>query len=270
LYADDSTGLSISTLFSKLDWTVTIWLVVSTFFGIIAPFFIGIQLKTAILAFIMFYVGGIGITSGYHRLWSHRSYDAHPIVKAPLLVMATWTFEGSCFSWCHDHRIHHRFTDTIKDPYNAKRGFFHSHIGWMFWRRDAWGPEFHEIVQTDISDLQADPLLQFQHRYYAPLAIFFGLIMPTLIAGFGWGDWLGGLLIAGFTKAVFIQQFTFFINSLAHYWGDATYSDQRTPRDSIFVSLWTWGEGFHNFHHEFPYDYRNGLLWYHYDPGMCG
>jgi len=62
-------------------------------------------------------------------------------------------------------------------------------------------------------------------------------------------------------------QATFFINSLAHYWGDFTYSDQRTPRDSYFVSLLTWGEGFHNFHHEFPYDYRNGLLWYHYDPG---
>jgi stearoyl-CoA desaturase (delta-9 desaturase) len=87
------------------------------------------------------------------------------------------------------------------------------------------------------------------------------------IAGLGWGDWLGGLFIGGFAKAVFIQHATFFINSLAHFWGDFTYSDQRTPRDSYIVSLFTFGEGYHNFHHEFPYDYRNGLRWMHYDPG---
>jgi len=94
-----------------------------------------------------------------------------------------------------------------------------------------------------------------------------GILLPCLIAGFGWGDWIGGLFIAGFAKAVFIQHATFCINSLAHYWGSFTYSDQRTPRDSYIVSLFTFGEGYHNFHHEFPYDYRNGLLWYHYDPG---
>lgn len=94
-----------------------------------------------------------------------------------------------------------------------------------------------------------------------------GLIAPMTICGLLWNDWKGGLLIAGFAKTVLIMQCTFCINSVAHYIGEATFADERTPRDSYLVSLITFGEGYHNFHHEFPYDYRNGLHFYDYDPG---
>jgi stearoyl-CoA desaturase (delta-9 desaturase) len=218
-----------------------------------------------LLAFICYYIGGVGITAGYHRLWSHRSYDASLPVRVILLIMGTGAFEGSVFNWCADHRAHHRFTDTEKDPYNVNKGFMWAHIGWLLWKRDETPEE--PAYQIDISDLKRDPLLVHQDRYYLFWAGFIGLALPTLIAGIFWGDWRGGFFYGAMAKSVFLQHATFFINSLAHTWGTATYSDRISPRDSYMVSLFTFGEGYHNFHHEFPYDYRNGLEWFHYDPG---
>jgi len=133
-------------------------------------------------------------------------------------------------------------------------------MGWLIYKRK-------EEVVSDVSDLQAQWFLRFQHKYFMPLAFALGFGLPTLIAGYFWGDWKGGFIIGGVLSRVAILQCTFFINSLAHYLGEATYSDQRTPRDSPITSLVTFGEGYHNFHHEFPYDYRNGIKLYSYDPG---
>jgi stearoyl-CoA desaturase (delta-9 desaturase) len=142
------------------------------------------------------------------------------------------------------------------------KGFWWAHMGWLVMKQ-----EENRIGKTDMTDLLNDKMLVFQHKYYGPLAVFIGLVMPTLIAGLGWGDYRGGFFLAGMLRTAVVLQCTFFINSLAHFWGDATYSDQRSSRDSYFVSLLTWGEGYHNFHHEFPYDYRNGVKSIHYDPG---
>ena len=90
--------------------------------------------------------------------------------------------------------------------------------------------------------------------------------MPTVVCGYFWGDWRGGYFIAGVARLVFVHHSTFFVNSLAHYWGDSEFSDQHTAKNSIITALVTVGEGYHNFHHEFPSDFRNGVRWYHYDP----
>jgi stearoyl-CoA desaturase (delta-9 desaturase) len=164
----------------------------------------------------------------------------------------------SVFDWCNDHRAHHRYTDTDKDPYSINKGFWYAHMGWLFFNRP--------IPKSDISDLEADPILQFQHKYYPYLAVLQGLVLPTVIAGYFWGDWWGGFLIAGVLSRVVVNQATFCVNSLAHYYGELTFSDQRTPRDSVLVGLLTFGEGYHNFHHEFPYDYRNGVDFFSFDP----
>jgi len=257
-------------LWEQIEWIPTIWLVASLSLTFVGLFICELNWKTILLAFICYYIGGIGITTGYHRLWSHRSFDAALPVRFILLIMGTGAFEGSVFNWCIDHRAHHRFTDTDKDPYSAHRGFWWSHVGWLLWKRDdltedSIGPVSSNGV--DISDLKKDPLLLIQHKYYGIWALLIGLLAPMFIAGYFWGDWRGGFFFGAMAKSVFLQHCTFFINSLAHYWGDATYSDQKTPRDSYLVSIFTFGEGYHNFHHEFPYDYRNGLNWFHYDPG---
>jgi len=258
-------------LWTQVEWIPTVWLISSLSLTLIGAFVCELNWRTLLLAFFCYYIGGVGITTGYHRLWSHRSFDAAFPVRLILLLMGTGAFEGSVFNWCLDHRAHHRFTDTDKDPYNANKGFWWSHMGWLLWKRDdeiiedEVGP--NSVNGVDITDLKKDSLLRLQHRYYGIFAALVGLLLPMFIAGYFWGDWRGGFFYAAVAKSVFLQHCTFFINSLAHTWGDATYSDQKTPRDSYLVSIFTFGEGYHNFHHEFPYDYRNGLRWFHYDPG---
>jgi len=250
----------ISEILSGIYWPTTLFLTITPILGIYGVLTTEFNWRTYALAFASYFIAGIGITSGYHRLFSHRSYDATFPVKLILTLMGTTAFEMSVLDWAADHRAHHRYTDTDKDPYNVKKGFWWAHMGWLMFKRK-------EEIQSDISDLKRDPLLRFQHDYFFPLALLLGFGLPTWIAGYFWGDWKGGFLIAGVLSKVIMLQCTFCINSLAHYLGEATYSDQRSPRDSFITSLVTFGEGYHNFHHEFPYDYRNGVHFTAYDPG---
>jgi stearoyl-CoA desaturase (Delta-9 desaturase) len=194
-------------------------------------------------------------------LWSHKSYDAHWTVQWFLALVGAGSVQGSIIWWSRKHRLHHRFTDTSRDPYSASEGFWYAHFGWMMFHKKR-----KDRVSCDISDLKANKIVMLQHKYYLPLVVLMGYIFPTLVAGFLWGDYRGGYFIAGVLRLVFVHHSTFCVNSVAHYWGDHTYNDETTPRDSIVTALLTLGEGYHNFHHVFPYDYRNGRKFYHYDP----
>ncbi|KAL0485001.1 stearoyl-CoA desaturase, partial [Acrasis kona] len=247
--------------YDNIDWIMCVYLLGSVALSFYAIFACEYNWRTYLLCFLGYYIGGISITMGYHRLFAHRSYKAHWSIRSLLLIVGTSTFQGSVLQWSSDHRIHHQHTDTDKDPYNITKGFNYAHWGWLF-VKDAARNELH-----DVDDLQQDPLVMFQHNHYKPLAVFLGYILPTLIAGYFWGDWKGGFLLGGVLSKTLLQHCTFFINSLAHSWGDANWSDKRTARDSHLVSYVTFGEGIHNFHHEFPHDYRNGVHYHHYDPG---
>lgn len=214
----------------------------------------------AILAGLCFwFLSGMGISAGYHRLFSHRCYKASPALRAALLVAGAGAWENSAISWCAAHRFHHRHVDTDLDPYNAKRGLWYSHIGWIF-RRGVHQDDF-----SNVSDLLRDPLCRWQHRHYMALGISFNLGLPLLL---GWmtGDILGMLIFAGLLRVVLLHHFTFTINSLAHRWGSQPWSTANTSKDSWILSLFSFGEGYHNYHHSFQTDYRNGPLWYNYDP----
>lgn len=170
--------------------------------------------------------------------------------------------QWSIMWWTHHHRAHHQYTDTDRDPYNARRGFFFSHVGWMLGpNQESWGP-------VDLSDLKNDPVVIWQQRYYLPLALASGALLPTTIAYFGWNDWKGGLLYGGFLRVAVVLQSSFLINSVAHssWAGTQPYSNHTTARNVPLLRVWTLGEGNHNFHHTFPSDYRNGILWYEHDP----
>jgi len=174
--------------------------------------------------------------------------------------MGSGAVEGSIKWWSRDHRAHHRYVDTNKDPYSSSKGFWHAHCGWMLCKQEPG-----RIGHADIQDLKAKPVVDIQHRYYGVFALFFGFVLPCLVASL-WGDAYGGFFIAGCFRLFFVHHSTFCVNSVAHYAGDATYTDGQTARDSIITALLTIGEGYHNFHHEFPSDYRNGVRWFHYDP----
>ena len=220
-----------------------------------------IQGKTIVLAAIFYFCTGFGITGGYHRLWSHRAWNAVTPVRFIVLMFGAAAMQGSARWWCRNHRAHHKFTDTSKDPYNVRKGFFCAHFGWMMFKQDP-----KEVGRADIEDLNNDPMIVFQHNYYSFIVIFASIALPTLIAGFGWGDFAGGYYYAALARIVLVHHATFFVNSLAHYLGDQAYSDLHTAFDSVITALLTLGEGYHNYHHEFPQDYRNGIKWFHYDP----
>ncbi len=214
---------------------------------------------TWILAGTYMTITGLSITAGYHRLFSHKSYQTVWPVRLVLLLFGAGAFQGSALEWCSDHRNHHRYTDTDSDPYSIKKGFWHAHIGWLF-RLDTRAYDF-----ANVEDLHADKLIAWQHKHYLKIAIFMGFLLPAGIATL-WGDPLGGLIIAGALRMTLNHHFTFAINSIAHTFGKRTYSHEQSARDNWFTALVTYGEGFHNFHHQFPIDYRNGIRPYHFDP----
>ncbi|MEE2024237.1 MULTISPECIES: acyl-CoA desaturase [Alkalimonas] len=205
---------------------------------------------------------GMSITAGYHRLWSHKSYQAHPILEFIFAIGGAFALQNSVIHWASDHRIHHRHVDdNDKDPYSAKRGFWFSHIGWML--RDYQGPDHY--TYDNVRDLQKNKILRFQHKHYLALALITNFGIPIGL-GLLFGNLWGMILLVGVLRLVLSHHFTFFINSLAHIWGKQTYTDENTARDNGVLALLTYGEGYHNFHHIFEYDYRNGIKWWHFDP----
>lgn len=199
--------------------------------------------------------------TGYHRLWSHTSFSARLPLQIFLAAVGGGAVQGSIRWWSRNHRAHHRYTDTLKDPYSVQKGILYSHMGWMVLKQNP-----KKIGRVDISDLNDDPLVVWQHKNYVPVAMFMAFIFPMLVSGLGWGDWAGGFIYAGVLRLFVVQQATFCVNSLAHWLGDQPFDDRNSPRDHVITALVTLGEGYHNFHHEFPSDYRNAIEWHQYDP----
>lgn len=212
-----------------------------------------------VAAVVGYVISGLGITAGYHRLFAHRTYRAHPIVRWGLLLGGAAAFQNSALSWSADHRAHHAYTDTPRDPHDMNRGFWYAHLKWLFKRRES------SADVTHLTDLWNVRSIRLQHRYYAPIALGLGFILPAALGAL-WHDPIGGLLVAGFLRATLLLQATFCVNSLAHYLGPRTYDSSASARDSAFTALVTFGEGYHSFHHRFPFDYRNGVRWWQYDP----
>ncbi|WVQ75976.1 hypothetical protein IAR50_005612 [Cryptococcus sp. DSM 104548] len=216
--------------------------------------------KTALWSVIYYFITGLGITAGYHRLWAHRAYNAGLPLQYLLAVAGAGAVEGSIKWWSRGHRAHHRYTDTELDPYSAHKGFFYSHVGWMLVRPRG------KIGVADVSDLSRNKVVRWQHKNYIPLILFMGFIFPTLVAGLGWGDWRGGFFFAGAARLCFVHHSTFCVNSLAHWLGEQPFDNKHTPRDHMITAFCTIGEGYHNFHHQFPMDFRNAIKWFQYDP----
>ncbi|KAJ3401796.1 hypothetical protein HDV05_000266 [Chytridiales sp. JEL 0842] len=218
--------------------------------------------ETYILMGIEVWLATMGITMGYHRLWSHRSFSASVPLRIILGFMGTLGFQGSIKWWVLRHRLHHRYTDDLdNDPYAAAKGFWFSHMGWIFGK-----PKYTRMKLIEKADLEADPIVRIQHAHYPIYALLSGFALPTLIASYFWSDALGGILYAGFVTRLIVWHCTFCINSFAHWTGEQEFSNETSARGNLILALLTQGEGYHNFHHEFPKDYRNGLHPLDYDP----
>jgi len=252
--------------FDQVNWTTSIFLIGTLFLTLTAVpaylWFFGLDWFQVALFFVMFCACGFSITLGYHRLFSHLAFQAHWSVRLFTAVFGAGAFENSILLWACEHRTHHKHVDHDDDPYSITKGLFHAHVGWLLFKLNP-PPPF-----DNVADLQKDPIVMWQHRYIHWIGSMVAFVFPALI-GYAWGGWqtaLGAFLIAGVARVVVLQHCTFCINSLCHYIGSRPYSSRCSARDSWIMALVTFGEGYHNYHHEFQHDYRNGVKPWQFDP----
>jgi len=220
--------------------------------------------QTLLWTYLLYLMGGLGVTAGSHRLWSHRSFKAAFPLRLLLVLFQTSALQNDVIEWARDHRVHHKYSETHADPHNANRGFFFAHIGWLLCRKH---PEVKEKgKQIDLSDLYRDPLLVYQRKYYKPLVLLFCFLIPTIVP---WCLWDESLLNAYFVPCLLRLtvglNLTWAVNSVAHLWGTRPYDAETNPAENILVILGAAGEGHHNYHHTFPHDYSTSE---HNVPGL--
>jgi len=247
------------------NWPTTLMFVLTTLAAVVGvPWYgltHGFHASSWIWFGLLLVANGMAITCGYHRLFAHSTYEAHPLLRLAYVLFGAMALQNSVLKWSADHRVHHRYIDDPdRDPYCAKRGFWYSHIGWMLRNYPSGNSDM-----GGVRDLQRDPLVAWQHRHYLAIALAMNIGLPLLI---GWitGDIGGMLMLAGVLRLVLSHHFTFFINSFAHMWGSQPYTDENTARDNFVLAFFTHGEGYHNFHHMFAHDYRNGVRAWQWDP----
>jgi len=256
-----SDGVSHLPILQRLNWmncAVLIGTPLVAFYGLWTT--TSFVWQTWLWAFIYYFWTALGITAGYHRLWSHKSYTASLPLQLFLLFGGSGAMQRDVRWWSLRHRAHHRWTDTDLDPYNSSRGFWYAHVGWLLL------DNFYISKPVPMDDLRRNPLLSWQRRHYFWFTVVTTYIFPTFVAWQFWGDAHGGFYIVGALRTAILFQTTWSVNSVAHYFGASTFDDTISPRDHVLTGLLTLGEGYHNFHHEFPNDYRNGIHWFDYDP----
>ena len=246
-----------------IDWSVLLFIGIYhiLLFALLPIYLIKLgapSLSIILSSFVLYAASGLAITVGYHRFYSHKTFKLNPVAEFLVISAGNLTAAGTVLDWVHDHRRHHKFVDTDRDPYNIKKGFWWADFIWLFHRRWNWD-------QNIIKDLAKNKLVMFQHRFYGGLMVGTNIAVILLV---GWlsGDYLGAFVFAFLLRMFFGHHCMFFINSLAHFSGSKPYSTEHTAVNNWFISFLTFGEGYHNFHHTFSYDYRNGVRWYQFDP----
>jgi stearoyl-CoA desaturase (Delta-9 desaturase) len=256
---------------------VRIW----NFFGVTVPF---VAMVAAIvllwgrgcgwvslsLMFVMYCVTGLGVTLGYHRLFTHRAFQTNRFVKIVLIIMGSMSAEGYLLTWVAQHRRHHQCSDREGDPHSPHlhdetvsgmlKGFWHAHIGWFLQSQDPELPRY-------VVDLWRDPLTRRMSNLFK-LWVVLGLALPALVGGLITQTWNGallGLIWGGFVRMFLIHHVTWSINSVCHIWGGRTYRTVDHSKNNFIFAILAFGEGWHNNHHAFPTSARHGLKWWQFD-----
>ena len=225
------------------------------------------------LFFGMWMLTGLGLTVGYHRLFTHRAFSTGTAVSCMLIVMGSMAGRGSMLSWVAMHRRHHELSDQEGDLHSPNlhgdsvrgrlRGFLHAHMTWMI-------EHDYPNVAHYVPDLMAERTLLSVNRYYH-LWVLLGLLMPAaiggLVAGSLWGA-ISGFLWGGVVRMFAVEQAMSAINSVMHSFGTRPFATRGDNSRNLGIMAWlAWGEGWHNNHHAFPYSAAFGLRWFEFDPG---
>ncbi|XP_060764235.1 stearoyl-CoA desaturase 5-like isoform X2 [Neoarius graeffei] len=223
---------------------------------------------TWIWSYICFIITALGITAGAHRLWSHRSYKAKLPLRIFLAAANSMAFQNDIFEWARDHRAHHKYSETDADPHNAKRGFFFSHVGWLLVHKHK--DVIEKGKRLDLSDLLADPVVVLQRKYYKISVLVMCFFLPTLVPWYFWGESMwNSYFLASVLRYTIALNITWLVNSAAHMYGNRPYNRNINPRENRFVTFGAIGEGFHNFHHTFPFDYAASEFGLRFNPTTC-
>ncbi|XP_017494793.1 PREDICTED: acyl-CoA desaturase-like, partial [Rhagoletis zephyria] len=252
----------------ELVWRNIIALLVMHIIGIYAFCLIpSAKLWTMWWGYAVLLLATVGVQTGAHRLWAHRCYKAHWSLRLVLSLLHVMALQNDLYEWCRDHRVHHKWSDTDADPHNSSRGFFFSHMGWLMVRKH---PEVIRKGKTvDLSDLKADPIVMFQRRFYVPLVFLFWGYLPAAVPVYCWNEtWFHSIFGVVILRYVLSLNVTWLVNSWAHMYGTRPYDKKAVPVEAS-IRNWLMGEGFHNYHHTFPWDYSASELgaWDVFNPG---
>lgn len=214
---------------------------------------------TFLFAILLYVVGALGITAGAHRLWAHKSYKAKWPLQLFLAICNTIAFQDAAIDWARDHRLHHKYSETDADPHNARRGFFFAHMGWLLCKKH---PDISEKGKgIDLSDLKNNRILAFQKKHYKVLMPIFCFLLPTAIPVVLWNEtWSDAYFVATILRYVVCLNMTWLVNSAAHLYGYKPYDKFINPVENRGVAIVSLGEGWHNYHHVFPWDYKTAEL----------
>ncbi len=234
-------------------------------FGMMSPLYLGLLLGGWLIT-------GLGITVGFHRMLTHRSFDTHNWFRLVWAGLGSLAVEGPPLAWCAVHRKHHQHSDHEGDPHsphlhgdglwNACKGFVHAHFGWLFAR--SWN---EESLGKYVPDLMSVPGMKTISRYYA-WWVLASLLIPAVIAGLVTMSWTGamlGFLWGGLARVFFTHHVTWSINSICHIFGSQDFQSGDDSRNNVIFGILSHGEGWHNNHHAFPTSARHGLKWWQFD-----
>ena len=243
-----------------VNWANAIFLIVAHVAAIAALFFWS---WTAVISAVALYwvAGSLGIGMGYHRLLTHRAYKVPKPVEYFLAICGTLALEGGPIQWVVTHRIHHAHADRAGDPHTPRDGGWWAHVGWILWGT-AQDHEAETIAHY-APDLVKEPFYQWLNRfYYIPLL----LVGIALFVFGGWGVLLWGV----FLRLTIALHATWLVNSATHLWGRRRFETDDDSRNSWWVALLSFGEGWHNNHHAHPTSARHGVRWYEFDMNWLG
>ena len=232
----------------------------------------GFQWVDCSLLLGMYVLTAMGITVGYHRLFTHRAFETNRVVQFVLAVVGSMAIEGPLLKWVAIHRRHHQHSDTHEDPHSPHeqgngflgllRGIWHSHMGWFF---EPDPPDLSHYVK----DLHQSSLLRTASTLF-PLWATLGLLLPAALGGLLTGTWMGalsGLLWGGLARVFLVHHVTWSINSICHLWGSQPFQTGDQSRNNFVFGAVGLGEGWHNNHHAFPTSAKFGLRWWQIDVG---
>jgi stearoyl-CoA desaturase (delta-9 desaturase) len=240
------------------DWPPIIWLGLCHVLGIIGAVFFFSWDGFAVAVALYFLTGMIGITLGFHRLMTHRSFKTSRWMERVLGVCGSLALQKGPLDWVAHHRMHHAGVDTDKDPHNARRGFWWSHVGWMMFKNEKVND--HATMRKFARDIAADPFLVRISTlpWHVGMQVALGLV---LLAAGGWSWFFLGV----FTRLTFLYHVTWFVNSASHMWGYKNHASDDLAVNCWWVGILAFGEGWHNNHHTFQDHAQTGEKWWEFD-----